>query len=102
MPDLGRVTEEELEEAIEKGWMVYVLFTSDNCPVCKDIIHAFNGLKEKMNGAFCEIDARANIDLCSQYSVDAVPTVVVIRNERVVGHMVGQAISIEKILSFDA
>ena len=96
------VTAVELEEAVENGWMVWALFTVDGCPLCQDIIHAFNGLKGKMNGTFCEVDARANPDLCSQYSVAAVPTVVVIRDGDVVGHMVGPTISIEKILSFDS
>lgn len=101
MSDLTRVTAEELEEIVEKGWMVYVLFTADDCPMCQDVIAAFNGLKKMVTGTFCGINAKKEQGLCEQYSVEAVPTVVVIRNGKVVGHMVGPAISIGKILSLN-
>ncbi len=101
MSDLKRVTAEELEEIVEKGWVVYILFTADDCLACRDIITVFNDLKNKVNGTFCEVDARSERDLCKQYSIAVVPTVVVVKNEDVVGHMVWPTISIEKILSFD-
>lgn len=101
MSDLKRVTAEELEEIVEKGWMVYILFTVGDCPTCQDTIAVFNDLEGKVNGIFCEVDARSEHGLCEQYSVAVVPTVVVVKNEDVVGHMVWPAISIEKILSFD-
>lgn len=96
---LKRLTEEEFSEKVlnKKGYAV-VKFTADWCYPCKVIEPHLIKLEKVYNGeiSFYEIDVEENGELASKYDIVNIPTLLIFKDGKVVGSIVG-ALSFESL-----
>ena len=89
------VTVYDFESIVEDKSLAFVLFTSETCKPCKDAYDVLNILASsdglKSSAYCCTILADGNAELCEQFSVTKTPTMVVLKEGRVIGHLVGQS-----------
>lgn len=89
---LKKLTQEEFEEKVldNKGVKV-VKFTADWCYPCKVIEPHLVKLEKLYNGEieFYEVDVEENNELASKYDIVNIPTLLVFKQNKVIGSIVG-------------
>lgn len=89
---LRKLTQKEFEEKVlnNKGIKV-VKFTADWCYPCKVIEPHLVKLQKLYNGEieFYEVDVEENNELASKYDIVNIPTLLVFKENKVIGSIVG-------------
>ncbi|MDI6860757.1 MAG: thioredoxin domain-containing protein [Caldisericia bacterium] len=96
---LKKLTQEDFEEKIlNKSGIKIVKFTAEWCYPCKVIEPHLVKLEKLYNGEveFYEVDVEENSFLASEYDIVNLPTLLVFKDKKVIGSIVG-ALSFESL-----
>lgn len=96
---LKKLTQEDFEEKIlNKSGIKIVKFTAEWCYPCKVIEPHLVKLEKLYNGEveFYEVDVEENSFLASKYDIVNLPTLLVFKDKKVIGSIVG-ALSFESL-----
>lgn len=69
-----------------------IVFTSTKCFACIPILHIFHTLSDIYGHkyGFYIVDALKERELCEQYSIKEVPTVLIMNGDKIMNHIQGQ------------
>ncbi|MCC3865049.1 thioredoxin [Terrisporobacter petrolearius] len=85
------VNSNEFKEAIKEEGVVVVDFFANWCGPCKMLAPIFeelsNEMKEKTQ--FIKVDVDQSVDIASEYGIQSIPTMAIIKNGQPVETMVG-------------
>lgn len=82
------------------GQLKILKFEADWCGACKQMKPAFNSVASEFKDvSFQTVDVDRQTDLADSYKVEMLPTIVAVKDGRVVGRLVG-AQSVGKLKSF--
>jgi len=95
-----QITDETLNEVLETNELVIIDFWAEWCKPCKIIGSILDEISEEYNVTIGKIDVDENNDAVTKYGIRNIPTILFIKDGRVVDKIVGSAtkeIIIDKI-----
>lgn len=94
------ITDETLDEVLETNELVIIDFWAEWCKPCKIMGYILDEISEEYNVTIGKIDVDENNDAVTEYDIRNIPTLLFIKDGRVVDKIVGSAtkeIIIDKI-----